>query len=359
MKKVAIVTLFDYTNIGNKLQNYAVQTLVSDMGYESVTLLCDNLFFRENRLDKIKICSGYFLKKYKKLFMDKERKKIFKKSTENLIKTTPIYTWSEIQNLDVFDAYVAGSDQVWHNWLHKEGELEFRFLTFAHSEKIICFSPSFGVDCIEDAQSEIFKMALGRFHTLSCREESGCKIIKKLIGRDATLLNDPTMMLEVECWNKICKKPDFNIPDKYVLVYCLSKLSPEDIKDIQEYIEKNACAIIDIYNIDYPQYYNTTPQEFLYLLNNAEYVFTNSFHGTVFSILYNKKFTCYMREEQNARMNNRVVTLLNKVGLSDRIKVVSNEDIDYKKINKIVKEEREKGIRYLSDELKRVLNGNG
>lgn len=355
MKKIAIVTLFDYTNIGNKLQNYAVQTLISELGYSPITLLCDNLFYKAGWIDKIKTYSGCILKRYRKLFLDNKRKKVFKKNTEQLIQTTSIYTWVEIQNLDTFDAYVTGSDQVWHNWLHKEGELEFRLLTFADRNKIICFAPSFGMDSIDDSEKLFYKKALDRFCVFSCREESGCEIIKNLTDRGAVLLNDPTMMIEPDKWKCISKKPAYDIPDNYILVYCLSRLSKELRCDIEEYAAKNSCTIIDIYNVDYPQYYNTTPQEFLYLFGGAKYVFTNSFHGTVFSILFNKKFTCYMRETKNARMNNRVLTLLNKMELTDRINKITEKDIDYVEINRIIQREREKGIKYLSDELKRAV----
>lgn len=355
MKKVAIVTLFDYTNIGNKLQNYAVQTLILDLGYKPITLLCDNLFYKESSINKIKTYLGLILKKYRKLFLDNKRKNVCKKSTEELIQTTQIYTWTEIQNLDTFDAYVTGSDQVWHNWLHKEGELEFRFLTFAESNKIICFAPSFGMDYIDNSDRIFYKKALDRFLNFSCREESGCEIIKNLTDRNAVLLNDPTMMIELDKWKSISQKPAFDIPDTYVLVYCLSRLSKELTYNIKEYAAKNSCTIIDIYNINYPQYYNTTPQEFLYLFGGAKYIFTNSFHGTAFSILFNKKFTCYMRESKNARMNNRVLTLLNKMALTDRINKISENDINYVEINKIIQQEREKGIKYLSDELKRTV----
>ena len=357
MKKVAIVTLFDYTNIGNKLQNYAVQTLISDLGYTPETLLCDNLFYCESSMERIKVTIGHFIKKYKKLYMDSARKKIFEASTNDLIRTTPIYTWSEIQKLDGYYAYVTGSDQVWHNWLYKEGELEFRLLTFANKDKIICFSPSFGMDYIDESERDFYKNSLKRFHRFSCREESGCEIIKNLTGRDAILLNDPTMMLELKRWKQISKRPNYHIPNRYVLVYCLSELPPKAKDEIKKYASENMCEIIDVYNINYPQYYNTTPQEFLFLFDKAQYVFTNSFHGTVFSILFNKKFTCYTRESKNARMNNRVLTLLKKTGLMDRKNVISNQDIDYTMINEIVRKERKKGIEYLSDELKRAIEG--
>lgn len=354
MKKVAIITLFDYTNIGNKLQNYAVQTLISDLGYIPETLLCENLFYRESGIERLKVVLGRFIKKYKQLSMDSERKKVFKDSTKNLIRATPIYTWNEIQNLNEYDAYVTGSDQVWYNWLHKEGELEFRFLSFAERKKIICFSPSFGMDCIDDLDKDFYKKALKRFYRFSCREESGCEIIKNLTGREAILLNDPTMMLELKRWKEISRKPSYDIPDRYILVYCLSGVSPKAIDAIKDFARENICEVIDIYNIDYLQYYNTTPQEFLFLLDKAQYVFTNSFHGTVFSILFNKKFTCYLRESKNARMNSRVLTLLNKTGLLDRKNKISNQSIDYTKVNEIIKQERKKGIEYLSSELKRA-----
>lgn len=357
MKKVAIVTLFDYTNIGNKLQNYAVQTLVSDLGYTPETLLCDNLFYHESRIERLKITMGGVIKRYRKLYLDNARRKVFKASTMDLIRTTPIYTWDEIKSGDKYDAYIAGSDQVWHNWLNKEGELEFRFLTFAENSKIICFSPSFGMDSVNEKDRDFYKESLMRFSRFSCREESGCKIIEDLTGREATLLNDPTMMLELSRWQEISKKPNYNIPERYVLVYCLSKLPQKAYAEIKKYADENMCQIVDIYNINYPQYYNTTPQEFLFLFDKAQYVFTNSFHGTVFSILFNKKFTCYTRENINARMNNRVLTLLKKNGLMDRINVISNKDINYKSIDELLKIERKKGIEYLSDELKRAVEG--
>lgn len=360
MTKIAIVTLFGYMNIGNKLQNYAVQELIKSLGYVPETLVCDDFIHRYsiNVKERIKLFLGNFIKKYKKYLLDYKRRKVFFDETDGLISRSDFLSWEEIKNKknDSYSAYVVGSDQVWYNWLQTEGEMEFRFLEFVDEKKRICFSPSFGMDEVPEDEMEIFRVGLNGFTNLSSREISGCKLIEDITGKNAALLCDPTMMISTQKWNDIAQKPKYNVPDKFVLLYFLSKISEEQKKIIEEYAKYNECKIVNIYDIESPAYYNTTPQEFIYLMNKASYVFTNSFHGTVFSILYHRKFTTFSRVLNEVRMNNRSITLLEKFDLLECLNGIKITEYDWNYVEDILKIESDKGIEYLRKEIERAVS---
>ena len=360
MEKIGIVTLFDYFNIGNKLQNYALEKIISDLGYEPITVVCSDYLQKKCWKDHIKILMGRFLKKYRSSLMNEKRYVRFKKETNFLIVTTEFMTWKEIQQKrDMgYKAFVVGSDQVWFNWQKIDGELEFRFLTFVEKRKRICFAPSFGRDDIDEQNIDVYRNWLNGFERLSCREKSGCDLIYRITGRKSELLCDPTMMLNKEQWNQISRKPIYELPTKYVMLYFLSEPSKDQLALIHKYASDNQCQIVDVYNVNYPQYYYTTPQEFLYCIEHAAYVFTNSFHGTVFSILFHKQFVVFSRNDIQARMNNRCITLLQKFQIQNHLNNISNEKINYRVIDELLKAEREKSLMYLQEELKRAITGD-
>lgn len=355
MKTIGIVTLFDYINIGNKLQNYAVQELVRECGCTPITIACSDFYYNKRLKRRIKNALGRIIPRYNRETMLFNRRVKIKKATAKMISSTDDFSLSYIQkHCNSYDAYITGSDQVWKDWGERQGELDYRFLNFIPKKKRICLSPSFGFDSIPVGMESKYQKGLNGFETLSCREQSGCDIIKEYTGKTATLLSDPTMMLSIKSWDSIAEEPGYNLPEKYVFIYFLGNRSSEQIKTINQYAKEHGCEIIDVFNSNVKAYYDTTPQEFLYLINRAKYVFTDSFHGTVFSIIYNKKFTCFVREGEFSKMNNRVLTLVNKFGLTDRLNRINDAKYDEKTINDLIAQERAKGLAYLRQELQRA-----
>lgn len=355
MKKIAIVTLFDYINIGNKLQNYALQKVLEELGYEPETIACSDLFYIKKPKRKIKAALGLFIHRFRHDCLYFKRYFIFRNKTGKLIHATPNLTMKQIYSeYNKYDGYLVGSDQVWHDWKEDPEEMNYRFLKFVPQNKRMCYAPSFGFDTLSKEQEAVYREGLNGFDVLSSREQSGCDIEEALTGKKAALLCDPTMLLTENEWDRISEKPPYSIPDNFVLVYFLSPLSESQSDLINAYAKENDCRIIDIFNPECGEYYFTTPQGFLYLIKRAKYVFTNSFHGTVFSIIYHKQFSVFLREGSASQMNGRTNTLLTQFSVGQRLNNVCKSAIDYDHIDVLLSTERKKGMKYLTDELLRI-----
>ena len=200
------------------------------------------------------------------------------------------------------------------------------------------------------------KKELKKFKAISVREEAGKKIAKELTKReDIEVLVDPTMLLKKDEWEKLEKKPKkLETGKKYILNYFLGEISKEKKDAIENFAKENGYEIINILDTKSP-FYKTGPSEFLYLVHNAEIVFTDSFHACVFSILYNKPFYVIERVAKGMKnMNSRIDTLLNKMGLQNRkfesVIETNCEDI-YEEVNKKLNIEREKALSFMKNAL--------
>jgi len=352
MKEIAILTLYDNINFGNKLQNFAVQTIFENLGYHCTTITYKEILKEIRWKGWIAYCLGFPKKKAKEKRMIVRRKRAFADFSNTYLNIEkPIYFRQAAPKLiKRFDYYVTGSDQVWHNWTSTKDELEYFFLEFVPEEKRICIAPSFGFESIPDKFRDSYIKGLQGFRYLSCREISGCKMISELIDREAELLIDPTMVLTVEDWDKISKNPKFEIPHKYILVYFLGEMAVEDKSLIDTFTKEQNLNVINIYSLDDEKYYYTDPSEYLYLIKNASFVCTNSFHGCVFSILYNINFGVFERKDkEGSKMYSRLSTLLSKFGFEDRM-IESKEkfsSVDFSQVNNILQEERKNVYAFL------------
>lgn len=360
-KTIGIVTLYGNNNIGNKLQNFAVQEILKQRGLVPKTIVSELEkelpFFSAIRfklfLKNIFIKIGIRNKNLKYYALDMERERRFEEfSGKYLDLGEKINVHSLPENFgSSYDYFITGSDQVWHNWTETVEELSFFFLQFANPSKRLCISPSFGFNQVPDSYKTYYKDALSEFSHLSCREESGVDLIEKLTGKSAQLLIDPTMMLSKKDWEKIAKKPKINISGNYLLVYLLGNESTRTREIIKEIASSNQLQIIDVLDKD-TDFYLSTPDEFLGLVQSASLICTDSFHGCVFSILFEKQFICFERNGSNAEnMENRLETLLKKYHLENRFyQNLPKEELfltSFEETEKILQEEREKFNRYL------------
>lgn len=367
MKKIGIVTLYTNNNIGNKLQNFAVQEILKKMGTEPKTLIGDLekkdfvLSKKRVKLFLKDVLSSLGIKSMglKNYALDMKREKRFKIfSDECLILGEKINIYSFPLNIqDKYDYFVVGSDQVWHNWTETEEEMKYFFLQFAEKNKRICISPSFGMDTLKTKYKDMYQKGLQGFLKLSCREESGIVLIRDLIGKEAELLIDPTMMLTDEEWLTLAKRPKYFLKKKFLLVYLLGNESEYYKNIIEKIAYENELQVINILDVAESMYYLTEPREFLYLVKHAQMICTDSFHGCVFSILFHTNFLCFERIGSNAEnMGNRLETLLRKFNLENRFwKNISPDNlfsISFENADKVLTEEREKFSRYLYDVFK-------
>lgn len=350
IKKVGIFTINDDGNFGNRLQNYAVQEILKKCNIQVATIRKESLLSRIK--NNLKICIKKVLpqNKYKRQInfnqFNKNIKFKYYKKDKELDKINKQY-----------DYFFTGSDQVWNPNFGRMSDVDF--LMFASEEKRNSFSASFGISNLPNDLKKFYKERLAKLKNISVREDAGKKIVEELTGRkDVEVLIDPTMMIKAEEWDKISKKPRKLGNDKYILNYFLGDIS----KDRKEIIEKvaieNNCKIINILDSQ-DIYYSCGPSEFLYLEKNAFLICTDSFHSSVFAILYNRPFLVFEREDTNENMNSRLETLLSKFELQDRKYRGGNikeKDLkhDYSNSYKILDVERKKCDEFLM----KILNNN-
>lgn len=340
LRKVAIVTLYDDINIGNKLQNYAMQEIlknyfdsVSTLSYSEAKQMAPDMGWRGKIIAKI----GFPAKIAREKRAILKRRKKFEKFSSKYLDVTLPKSFSEYNDefVQQFDKIIVGSDQVWHNWSMSDIELRYFFLEFVPREKRICIAPSFGLDEIPIEFIEKYKKGLDGFIYLSCREKKGCQIINDLCQRKAILLPDPTMCVKREIWDNISVKPVYDIPDKFILAYFIGKISDKTKREIDKMSKYLKMKVINIYDICQPDYYVTSPEEFIYLISHAQYVVTNSFHASVFSIMYHVNFHCFSRDDAiGVGMSDRIETLLTTFDI-DNGQLIHN----YKRVD-IIQEEQ-------------------
>lgn len=343
MKKVGIITIYDENNYGNRLQNYAVQEVIKSLGFEAETIKNTNIVNGENYLERAEKIDF------------RRREKFLKFNEDYMSNTDEVIFHNEVSKNfhEKYDYFVIGSDQIW-NYNFEDRFSEFAFAKFAPQYKRIALSASFGISEIPKEDYVAYK-GLEEMKAISVREFAGAKIVKEITGRDdALVVLDPTMMLPVEKWISIMKKPEQLKNDKYILKYFLGNVSDEKEKEIEKFAKEHGCDIVDV--LDEDSFYATGPSEFLYLVKNAFLVLTDSFHSCVFSILFEKPFLIFERDQERmSNMYSRIDTLLQIFQLEGRKfegKIKEQQmSIDYSNIKDILKTEREKEITFLKEAL--------
>lgn len=376
MKKVGIITICDYQNYGNRLQNYAVQEILKDLGYEVTTIVnnspkpdkIDSLPYKERikRLisqnpskifDKILLKIGDKLNAKKKSLLLNQKISSFKNFTSKYISETTFTVDhrnipTELESL--FEYYIIGSDQIWNpSFRYGSG---FDFGTFCNKKKKIALSPSFGVSDIPDRYKKSYSIMLNEIEHLSAREESGSNIIRELTGRDAPVLVDPTLILTKERWLKISSQNKYKPHKEYILTYFIGEKENEIKKWINSLAYNKGMEICHMANIKDQKRYAADPSEFIDYINSAQVLCTDSFHGVIFSILMGIPFIIFDRKGKSVKMSSRIDTLLSKFHLEDRrfnkVKTHGNIfNVNYSHIQDILDIERKKTMTYLNEAL--------
>ena len=345
MKKVGIITIIGLSNFGNRLQNYALSHYIESLGFE-----CETIKNYPELNNPIKGIRYILYKVYLNIAglrnKDKEKKfSIFNNNIKMTRKTLNLFNKKSFK----YDYYVVGSDQVWNPYFGGINKIDL--LSFTNKTKI-SYAASIGVNSISNLYEKRIKKYLPKFKAISVREEQAKTIIDNIIDNDVEVLLDPTMLLDKNDWNKVASSID--IKNKYVLNVFLGKNQNQYI--INKFAKDNNYDVINLLDKSDP-YYISGPQDFISLIKNAELVCTDSFHSSVFPILYDVPFIVFDRCEANPitnsknKMNSRIETLLKKFDLEDRkFNGVLNKDIlvhNYGKAYKILEEERIKSKNYL------------
>lgn len=386
MKKVGIVSCYFKDNYGSMLQAYATKKILDNNNIPNETItIGGNKGFKKGKLKYyitqifnfsfIKTKFGMIKFKFDKIFNKELKKNVairtnkykeFRKEFNMSVSTT---TYEDLTKLakENYSDVVVGSDQL---WLPVNVVADYYTLNWVPDNiNKISYATSFGVSTVPKKYKELYEKFLKRINHLSVREDTGVKLVKELSKKKATLVCDPTILLTKSEWEEIAT-PKRIIKDKYILCYFLGK-NIEHRKFAERLKRETGYKIVSLNHADeYVKYsdvyadiipYDIGPKEWINLIKNAEYVCTDSFHGIVFSLLFNKIFFDFRRHSATNKnsTNSRIDSLLKVAGVSKERILTGTEDvshvlkykIDFKAVNKNMDKFRKESKEWLLNAL--------
>lgn len=382
MKHIEIAAVYNKINYGTVLQAYASQKVLDNLGYSNSIIDTRGLnkvfsmkkkkYFIRHIFEKDMLSSkiGFVIKKivvkinfHNMKANERTRKNKFDQFIDEYFRLSPGFTnITDLARYTEKNAYavMAASDQIWLPQHIDSGYFSLQWVP--KNVKRFSLASSFGKSIIPYDMTERYISFINKLDSISVREKDGQRIVEDLTSKNAVLLCDPTMMLSMEDWNEILPE-ERPYGDKYILCYFLgtNKMHRKYAETLRE---KTGFKIVSLIHMDeyfaYDEKYadempfSVGPKEFLQYIKYAEFVLTDSFHGTVFSIIFEKKFVVFNRFSNTNSMstNGRITTLLEKIGLQNRLVDSINistafQNVDYKNIAEIVNNERKKAIRFI------------
>jgi coenzyme F420-reducing hydrogenase beta subunit len=363
VNKVGVMTWFTYNNYGTVLQAYALSKKIEDMQLVPEIINYRPKVRKTNIYDMTPkyILSQLTDRGYKRRYnleISKINKKFDQFRIDDLHISEEYDTYTQLkEKADGLNKVVCGSDQIWSPIFFDS----HYYLDFVEDDsKKISYAPSFGVSSVNNEQlKEKIKKLLSKFNNISVREEQGKKIIKEICNKDVEVVLDPTLLLTKEEWNN-----SFKIESKannYILCYFLGN-NKKYIKIAKEMSRKlklplkvilinNLINCFDKSSI----IFNCGPKEFVEYISNAAYVLTDSYHGVLFAINFNKPFVALKRFKENKfSQNSRVFNILKTFDLENRLyndKKINLTEIQYETVNAKLDKKRRESIDFLRNSL--------
>lgn len=363
MKKVSLITIHLGSNFGSNLQTIATCEVIKKYYCDVIVVnyIPDRCTWKRFFIAHLKSVSLFFKMPFSFIILWINKYVYNSFLSRYVIVSDPLYSSDDFVSVcPKSDIYVTGSDQVW-NSVHNEGlDRRYYFDGFPGDTIKIAYSSSIGRGKLDLDEYVEVKRMLGSYKAISVREESAKQIIESM-GYTVTHLLDPTFMLNKDDWGKYRSKPLVKAP--YVLVYLPYNIHNKQLiyKTVRNIaIEKGLKVVSFSWTIKPEKYadktiYFANPGDFLSLMEYADYVVTNSFHGTAFSINLNKQFSVYLP----TGFGTRIISILKQCSLMHRLlkeeEIISkekiNEKINYQSVNKILDEERTKAYAFLNKAL--------
>lgn len=377
MKRIAIHTIIDYVNYGNRLQNYAAQEILKSLGYEVESIINyptkpieKGLAFTLKRIvNALKLSPVTLFSKAWEKIADRKKRPLYEACQRAKAKSFKAFSDKYIvesnftlrlnnipENLNErYDFVVVGSDQIWNPNIRYGSPLDF--LSYVSREKRIALAPSFGVSVIPDKFKERYSNYLNDMAFLSVREEKGAELIQALCGRKAEVLVDPTLVLKSEDWLKIATPANNKPNKKYLLTYFIGAVSNKRLAVLKKMAADNQLELVMMNSLHDTDRYDADPAEFLDYIRSAALVCTDSFHCIIFSMHFKSPFVVFDREGKSAPMGSRIDTLLKKFHFEGRKQHLLEKNNHYFEINfelvpDIMELERKKVFEYLGKALK-------
>lgn len=366
--KIGILTQMLWGNYGGILQNYALQTVLKRLGHNPLTV---NYYFSNRRvLEGVIAWCKYFIKRVLCMkapeFAPRSLTSVIYEHNDGIVQFCRRYINEtfpmrggrlKARIYNNFDAYIVGSDQTWrpaYNWGDRLYYMYLDFVEDNDSVKKIAYAASFGVDNWEYSQEQTNKCKelIKKFDAISVREASGIDLCREYLNVESQHVLDPTLLLSADDYRSLIenKGEKYNC-DGEVCAYILD-MTPEKEKLIQNFCDKNKLRWYlvgeQLKNGDV-----SSIESWLAGFDKAKYVITDSFHGSVFSIIFNKPFVSIGND---ARGMSRFNSLLGIFHLKDRL-VSENDELsiitspNWEAVNAILSEWQEKSINFLKTNL--------
>lgn len=363
-------------NYGSILQAYALQSELKELGIDDYEIICQygkKVASISNLKEKIKrigvrqslkrIVWKFGLKKLR------DRNRNIQSFVDNYLHVSQKEYNEEniVEANNVYDGFVCGSDQIWNPKLTDVNSMYW--LTFASKEKLkFSYAPSIGVDKFSDEQKEAIKNNLSSFKGISSREENGTNLINDALGANkcVTVL-DPTLLVDRKIWDNISLSEN-QYGEKYIFVYML-RGTKKQRKLIEEFAKLKGLKIvtmpfldnekIEIYDFKFGdiKLWDASPADFITVIRNAEYVFTDSFHCMLFSCMYHRDFYTFPKIGQaqiNRMLNFQKLVSASEHMISDEIDVNEIENvkrIDWNYVDSVLNDKRKESEAYLKSVL--------
>ncbi len=354
--KIGIITFHRADNYGAIFQTYSLQRFISEnicdcqvIDYYSDEIERKSKFPNKKNYNSL---STYF-KSVLMFFIYCGRHKKFELFRNKMNLSNKYLKNDLIKTNEIFDSFITGSDQVW-NWNCTKGDTAY-FLDFVSAnKKKNSYAASFAISEIPVCLQKDYYSLLNNFNSISVREKKGVEIVSNLLKREAVLSIDPTFLLSLKDWKKLAIMP--KTKKKYILIYQLTVT--ESLIDFAKKLSKKTHYSLIIipnsfkYFLKAKYLFKASPEEWLGLFYNAQYIITNTFHGVAFSIIMNKPFFVEVLANIN-KTTSRIENILDAFNLQDR--KIDNRDlihfdkkIDWDIINEKINCERKKSLIYLS-----------
>lgn len=368
-KKIGIITFHNSYNCGSMLESFAIQKIIEKLGGNPEIINFSNsgqrrlysVFFKNNSIKNI-IKNILILPGINKIKYNNKMYEKFKNT--NFVLSDEYSNMSQLSD-ENYNVVVAGSDQIWNITISDSDDAYF--LPWVSNAKKVAYAPSFGAKNILKNSScpEKYKKMLLDFDSLSIRENNGKKWIKDLCNKNVDVLLDPTLLLEREDYDRIADK-NYRVNGNYIFFY-----SPAFNRDICRFVKKISekynlkvitwstksyyMKFIKTFGFELPDYED--PSIYLNLIKNADIVITTSYHGTIFSTIYRKKFIV----AKNGGMygdDDRVKTLLEQLNMNDRLMPYTFDEtynylssVDYSEYDSNLPKLKKKSIDYINKEI--------
>lgn len=359
--KIAKLSLNGYSNYGNLLQHYALQKyLLHYAGKVDAILIANNKYlpfdwWKWSWKEPIKWLINWkgFRDNFKtgRLGIEMARQARMRDFADRYIN----YCYdADLTSLDAaYDYFVVGSDQVWNP------NLDFKnyFLPFASPEKRISYAASISSPDLPEAVKVDYVKGLNGMKTLSLREQAGADLVEKLTGRKAMVHVDPTLLLTADEWRKVSRQPAWYHGEDYVLTYFLGKRPLA----VDEVIQSTGLKVVNLLDENVYEHYVTGVDEFIWAIEHAKLIYTDSFHGTLFSIIFRRPFVVCDRVGNSieTKMTSRIDSLLQLFGLEARRGTIENNysieeplTMNYPDLEPVFTRECKRSFDYLASVLK-------